>query len=181
MRFFPTRFTDAWIIEPQVHRDERGFFLESYSARVFADHGIGATFVQDNHALSTARGVLRGLHFQAPPHGQSKLIRVLHGAITDVIVDLRTKSPTYGAWEQIVLSDENFRMLYIPAGFAHGYCTLVENTEIHYKVDAFYAPASEGGIRWNDPELGIDWPTAAPLISAKDGLLQLLRDLKSPF
>jgi dTDP-4-dehydrorhamnose 3,5-epimerase len=181
MRFIPTRFKDAWIIEPLVHRDERGFFMESYSARVFSDYGITATFVQDNHALSTALGVLRGLHYQAPPNHQSKLIRVLRGAIADVIVDIRTGSPTYGQWERIELSDEKFRMLFVPTGFAHGYCTLVENTEIHYKVDSFYAPASEGGLRWDDPDLGIDWPNSTPTLSAKDKLLPLLRELKSPF
>jgi dTDP-4-dehydrorhamnose 3,5-epimerase len=181
MNFIPTRFSDCWLIEPRVHRDGRGFFMETYSTATFAGHGVSTVFVQDNHARSATAGVLRGLHFQAPPHAQAKLLRVTAGAILDVVVDVRRSSPTFGVWEKFELSAENFRMLFVPAGFAHGYCTLCDDTEILYKVDALYAPHSEGGICWNCPDLNIPWPVTAPVLSAKDQKLPRLRDLQSPF
>ncbi len=181
MRFIETELNGAYIIEPVVHKDHRGFFLESYSRKVFEDAGIRADFLQDNHSLSKQKGVIRGLHFQNPPHAQSKLIRVVKGSIYDVIVDLRKKSPTYGKWFPVEISADNFKMLFVPTGFAHGFCTLEENTEVIYKVDAFYAPDSDAGIRWNDPDLKISWPVTDPVISEKDKSLPFLRDIENQF
>jgi dTDP-4-dehydrorhamnose 3,5-epimerase len=181
VRFIETELNGAYIIEPVVHKDHRGFFLESYSRKVFEDAGIRADFLQDNHSLSKQKGVIRGLHFQNPPHAQSKLIRVVKGSIYDVIVDLRKKSPTYGKWFPVEISADNFKMLFVPTGFAHGFCTLEENTEVIYKVDAFYAPDSDAGIRWNDPDLKISWPVTDPVISEKDKSLPFLRDIENQF
>jgi dTDP-4-dehydrorhamnose 3,5-epimerase len=181
MEFVETRFKDAWLIKPTVHRDGRGFFMESYSRELLRLHGIDAEFVQDNHSRSAARGVLRGLHFQVPPHAQAKLVRIVQGAAYDVIVDLRTVSPTFGAWQAFELSAENFEMLYVPGGFAHGFCTLAPATEMIYKVDDYYAPSCDAGIRWDDPDLAIPWPVGSPVLSEKDTKLPLLRDFKSPF
>jgi dTDP-4-dehydrorhamnose 3,5-epimerase len=181
VNFIPADLSGVILIEPDVHRDPRGFFVESYSSEAFAKGGIGVSFVQDNHSLSVVKGVLRGMHFQLPPHGQSKLLRATRGAIYDVVVDLRTASPTFGKWRGFELSDDNFRMLFVPAGFAHGFCTLRENTEVQYKVDRLYAPASDGGIRWNDPDVAIVWPISEPILSPKDAALPFLKDFNSPF
>jgi dTDP-4-dehydrorhamnose 3,5-epimerase len=154
------------VIEPDVHRDPRGFFLESFHAGKYEAIGIAGPFVQDNHSLSVA-GTLRGLHLQldAP---QAKLVRVLTGEIFDVAVDVRRGSPTFARWVGVRLSSENFLQCYVPAGFAHGFCVLSERAEIEYKCTSFYNPAGEIGIAWNDPELGIDWPVEQPLLSARD-------------
>jgi dTDP-4-dehydrorhamnose 3,5-epimerase len=176
-----TGFPGLFIIRPAVHGDGRGFFLESWSRRVFAEHGIEVDFVQDNHARSVKRGVLRGLHFQAPPAAQSKLVRVTRGAVYDVVVDLRVGSPTYGKWHAETLSEENFLQMFVPKGFAHAYLTLTDEVEFQYKVDAFYSPECDSGIFWNDPDLGIDWPEQDPILSDKDTHLQRLRDFASPF
>src|SRR4030042_2670553 len=181
MEFIKTTLKDTYIIKPKVFRDERGFFLESWNEKAFAENGIDAKFVQDNHSLSLKKGVLRGLHFQKPPNEQAKLIRVTRGKVYDVIVDLRQNSPTYGKWESFELSAENFQMLFIPRGFAHAYCTLEDNTEFMYKVDNFYAPESDSGIIWNDPDLKINWPTKDPILSEKDSNLQKFSDFVSPF
>ena len=181
MNFIPSDLPGVILIEPVVHRDQRGFFVESYSAGAFAKGGIATTFVQDNHSLSTAKGVLRGMHFQLPPHAQSKVIRATRGAIYDVVVDVRRASPTFGRWQGFELSADNFRMLFVPAGFAHGFCTLAENTEVQYKVDRLYAPEVDGGIRWNDPDIAIAWPVSKPLLSAKDSALPFLKEFDSPF
>jgi dTDP-4-dehydrorhamnose 3,5-epimerase len=181
MEFIRTTLDDVILIKPDVFADNRGFFLESYTQSKFADKGIGTVFVQDNHSLSAQKGVLRGLHFQTPPCAQSKLIRVTRGAIYDVVVDLRKASLTYGKWIGFELSVANFQMLFVPAGFAHGFCTLAENTEVQYKVDQLYAPAHDSGIRWNDPDLGITWPVDGPVLSKKDSALQFFRDFDSPF
>jgi dTDP-4-dehydrorhamnose 3,5-epimerase len=181
VNFIPSDLQGVLLIEPDVHRDPRGFFVESYSVASFAMGGIGTTFVQDNHSLSVAKGVLRGMHFQLPPHAQSKLLRATRGAIYDVVVDLRTASPTFGQWRGFELSADNFRMLFVPAGFAHGFCTLAENTEVQYKVDRLYAPACDAGIRWNDPDIAIDWPVVDPVLSARDSAWPLLREFCSPF
>lgn len=168
------------LITPQAFEDERGFFMESYSERAFAEHGISVRFVQDNHSKST-KGVLRGLHFQRPPHAQCKLVRVTRGVALDVAVDLRTGSPTYRQWAAIRLSEENQKMLYIPAGFAHGFLALADLVEVEYKVDDFYDAASDGGVRWDDPDIGIDWGIADPLMSEKDRSLPFLKDLGDVF
>lgn len=181
MEFIETTLKGAYIIKPKVFQDERGFFLESYSEKVFAENGINAKFVQDNHSLSVKRGVLRGLHFQLPPNEQAKLVRVTRGKVLDVIVDIRKNSPTYGKWEGVELSAENFKMLFVPRGFAHAFLTLEDNTEFMYKVDNFYAPESDSGLIWNDPDLAIDWPINDPILSEKDAKLQKFKDFNSPF
>jgi dTDP-4-dehydrorhamnose 3,5-epimerase len=181
MNFIKTELKDVFLIQPKVFKDNRGFFLESFSARAFSENGINCSFVQDNHSRSIPSGVLRGLHFQKPPHAQSKLLRVIKGAIIDVVVDIRKSSPTFGQWRSFILSEENFTMLFVPAGFAHGFCTTLPDTEVQYKVDNFYAPESDSGIRWNDPTLSIPWPVSEPILSGKDSLLPFFKELQSPF
>ena len=181
MEFVETSLKGAYVIKPKVFQDERGFFVESYSEKVFKENGINAIFVQDNHSLSVKKGVLRGLHFQLPPNEQAKLVRVTRGKVLDVIVDIRKNSPTYGKWEGVELSAENFRMLFVPRGFAHAFLTLEDNTEFMYKVDNFYAPESDSGLLWSDTDLNIDWPIENPILSEKDGKQQLLKGFKNPF
>lgn len=181
MRLIETGLPGLALLEPKVFRDERGFFLETYSVAVFDSLGIPARFVQDNHAYSKEAGVLRGLHFQLPPCAQAKLVWVVRGRVLDVAVDLRRDSPAFGRSYCVELSAENMLRLFIPRGFAHGYLTLAPDTEFLYKVDAPYAPQADSGIAWNDPDLGIDWPVAAPLLSAKDRQLPRLKDFDSPF
>ncbi|AUC56757.1 dTDP-4-dehydrorhamnose 3,5-epimerase (plasmid) [Sagittula sp. P11] len=170
-------------ITPRRFGDHRGFFSESYSAKVFAENGIDTVFVQDNHSLSAAVGTVRGLHFQSPPHAQAKLVRCGRGSIFDVAVDIRKGSPTYGQWYGTELSFENGRQLLVPAGFLHGFMTLQPDSEIVYKCSDFYAPECDGGVRWNDPGIGITWPEtgAAPVLSDKDAAAPLLADFDSPF
>lgn len=170
------------IITPDKFGDERGSFSETWNRSVLESLGVRVDFVQDNHAFSATRGTLRGLHFQAPPSGQTKLVRVSRGAVVDVAVDIRRGSPTYGRHVAVELSGANWRQLLVPVGFAHGYCTLEENTEVLYKVDGPYAPAAEGGLLWNDPALGIDWPGfAGSLVSERDMRWPTLDRLASPF
>ena len=167
---------------PKRHGDHRGFFAETYSRRKYSELGIDVEFVQDNHSLSRDVGTLRGLHFQAPPHAQAKLVRCGRGAIFDVAVDIRRGSPTYGAWEGYELTAENGEQLYVPVGFAHGFVTLESDSEIVYKCSDYYAPETEGAILWNDPDIGIDWPTDAdPILSEKDAVAPVLSELESPF
>jgi len=153
-----TKLKDVKIIEPAVFGDHRGFFTESYSEKDFKEAGINIDFVQDNHSLSKEAGVIRGLHFQTGEAAQTKLIRVVTGAVLDVIVDLRKGSPTYGEWEGYVLSEHNQRQLLVPRGFAHGFVTLTPNVNFLYKCDNYYDAPSDGGINFNSPELGITWP-----------------------
>lgn len=181
MEFTKTIFDDAWHIKPKMHRDARGFFVETYARKIFESHGIKADFIQDNHSLSVTPGVLRGLHFQRPPYTQSKLVRVIRGAIFDAIVDLRKNSSTFGKWQGFTLTDEDGAMLFVPKGFAHGFCTTVPNTEVLYKVDEYYAPDHDGGIRWNDPDVGVNWPIQTPILSEKDKLLPYVKEFNSPF
>jgi len=171
------------LVKPKKFGDTRGYFLESYSARAFAEVGIDSVFVQDNQSLSVQRGTIRGLHFQTPPEPQAKLIRVLKGSIFDVVVDLRRGSKTYGRWCSATLTSESAEQLFIPRGFAHGFCTLEPNTEIAYKVDGFYAPACDAGLRWDDPAIGIAWPIQASevLLSDKDKVLPSFETFVSPF
>ena len=161
---------DVKLITPRKIGDDRGFFSETWNARAFADAGIGDTFVQDNQAMSGAKGTLRGLHFQTPPMAQGKLVRVTRGSIFDVAVDVRRSSKTFGQHVSAVLSADNWQQLWVPPGFAHGYCTLEANTEVMYKVTAFYSPAHDKGILWDDPELAIQWPVtrATAHLSEKD-------------
>lgn len=168
MEFQKTKLEGAFLIKLQVFEDERGFFLENYSAKKFKEAGIENVFVQDNHTMSVQKGVLRGLHFQKPPYTQAKLVRVTSGKVLDVIVDLRKDSKTFGQWQSFELSAKNKWVLFVPRGFAHGFCTLEENTEFEYKCDNFYAPESDSGIIWNDKDLKIDWPIENPILSEKD-------------
>lgn len=175
------------VITPRRFGDDRGFFAETWSRRALSEAGIDTDFVQDNHSLSRHKGTVRGLHFQTPPHGQAKLVRCGRGRLFDVAVDLRRGSPTYGQWAGVELSAENGKQLFIPIGFAHGFMTREDDTEIVYKCSDYYAPAHDGGIRWNDPAVGIDWDLAglglaeASAISGKDAAAPLLADFDSPF
>lgn len=171
------------LVEPKKLGDHRGFFSETYSRRRLAEAGFAGDFVQDNHSLSVAPGVVRGLHFQSPPFAQDKLVRVVRGAILDVAVDIRAGSPTFGDHVAVELSAANWRQLLVPAGFAHGFVTLAPDTEVIYKVTAYYAPEHDHGILWSDPALGIAWPVAAEaaVVSDKDRVQPRLADIASPF
>ncbi|MBF0481631.1 MAG: dTDP-4-dehydrorhamnose 3,5-epimerase [Desulfovibrionaceae bacterium] len=181
MGFTATKIPGLVVFEPRVFHDGRGFFLESYKLDWYAKQGIAVDFIQDNHARSTGKGVLRGLHFQSPPSSQAKLVRVTRGAVLDVAVDLRRGSPAYGEHFAIELSEENFKQLFVPRGFAHGYLTLTDDVEFLYKVDNYYDRERDGGLLWSDPELGIDWGVEVPVLSDKDKTLPRLKDFKSPF
>lgn len=172
---------DLILIEPARFGDERGFFSEVWSRRTLTAHGITADFVQDNHSLSRQKGVVRGLHFQRPPSAQAKLVRVVRGSILDIAVDIREGSPTYGQHVACELSSVNWQQLWIPAGFAHGFVTLEEDTEVLYKVDAYYDREADAGIAWDDPALGIDWPVKDPILSDKDRNEPRLADIAPPF
>lgn len=154
------------LLEPEVHGDERGFLVETFSAAAWAELGVADEFVQDNHSRSRAN-ILRGLHFQTAP-GQAKLVRCLRGRVWDVAVDLRRDSPTYGQWEGHELDDVLHRQLFVPAGFAHGFCVLSDVADVHYKLSSYYDPATEAGIAWDDPDVGVEWPIAEPQLSARD-------------
>jgi len=154
------------IIEPRVFRDDRGFFLETWHLAKFADAGIDVQFVQDNHSRSR-KDTLRGLHFQRR-QPQGKLVRAVAGGIFDVAADVDPTSPHYGQWVGVLLSADNFRQIYVPPGYAHGFCVVSDVAEVEYKCTAFYDPADEGGVMWNDPRLSIEWPTTAPILSARD-------------
>ena len=174
----PTSLPDVFVLEPRVFGDERGFFLETYSEKLFSELGIADRFVQDNHSYST-RNVLRGLHYQVQ-HAQGKLVRVGVGDILDVAVDLRRSSATFGKWEAVRLSGENKRMLWIPAGFAHGFYVVSESAHVLYKATDYYAPQFERTLAWNDPELGINWELQGqPIVSAKDQRGTPLRDAET--
>jgi len=169
MKFIPTKFPDVILIEPRVFGDSRGFFMETYQAQLFAEAGIQASFVQDNHSGSQ-QGILRGLHYQIC-QAQGKLVRVIAGSVYDVVVDLRRNSPTFGQWMGTELSAENKRQLWIPAGYAHGFYVTSTWAEFTYKVTDYYAPQYERSLLWNDPQLGIEWPLVdgqPPLLSTKD-------------
>ena len=166
---------DVILVEARSAKDERGYFMETYKQSVFASNGIPEVFVQDNHSHSM-RGVLRGLHYQKHPKAQGKLVMALRGQVFDVAVDIRRGSPTFGKWIGRVLSSENWHMLYMPVGFAHGFCVLSDVADLVYKVTGEYAPDCERGIVWNDPTLGIQWPAAQPVVSTRDAVLPLLQD-----
>lgn len=168
MRFEETELRDARLIEPEPVRDHRGFFARTFCVREFADHGLTATFVQHSTSQSNTRGTLRGMHFQRAPHGEAKVVRCLQGAIWDVIIDLRPNSPTYRRWQGFELTPENRRQLYVPEGFAHGFQTLSDDTEVGYLISAFYVPDAASGVRHDDPAFDIDWPLEVTVISEKD-------------
>jgi len=171
------------LVRPRRFGDERGWFTETYNKERYAALGIDVAFVQDNHSMSRDVGVLRGLHWQAPPFGQAKLVRCVKGRIWDVAVDARRGSPTFGKWVAAELSADNGHQLFIPVGFAHGFVTVEPDTEVEYKVSGIYAPQAEGGVIWNDPRIALPWPLdgRAPILSAKDELLPRLDEATTPF
>ena len=181
MEFIQTKLDGLYIVEPKVFGDHRGFFMESWSKRVFEAAGLHYDFVQDNHSSSTVKGTLRGIHFQRGDKAQAKLVRCARGSLLDVAVDLRPQSPTYKQWVAVELSEENKRQLLIPRGFGHGFLTLTDHVEFLYKADNYYAPEADGGIRWNDPELAVDWGIAEPILSEKDACFPFLKDAITNF
>lgn len=182
MQVIDTKLPGVKVISPVRHVDARGFFSEIFRADVLEQHGIDPQFAQENHSFSVTKGVLRGLHFQVPPAAQSKLVRVAAGAILDVAVDIRTGSPTFGQHIALILSAELGNQLFIPEGFAHGFCTLLPDTHLVYKVNRYYSAEHDRGLRWNDPALGIEWPLEdEPLLSEKDRHQPLLADLPPVF
>ena len=181
MNVTKTKLDGVVIVEPKVFGDHRGFFMESWSQKKFEDAGLFYTFVQDNHSSSTVKGTLRGIHFQRGDQAQAKLVRCVRGAVLDVAVDLRPNSPTYKQWVAVELSAENKKQLMIPRGFGHGFVTLTDDVEFLYKADNFYAPEADGSIRWNDPDLNIDWGTDSPILSDKDANAPFLKDAVTGF
>lgn len=176
VKIIETSLESVLILEPEVFKDQRGFFMESYNKQIFDQLGLNYMFVQDNHSFSAQPGTIRGLHYQLTPKAQTKLVRVVSGAIYDVVVDIRRSSPTFGKWVGVILSEWNRRQILVPKGFAHGFCTIVPNTQVVYKVDEYYSYEHDRGILWNDPEIGIDWPEKEPILSEKDKKHPLLKD-----
>lgn len=181
MKFEKTKLEGVVIITPDVFGDHRGFFMESWSEHKMEEAGLHYNFVQDNHSMSSVKGTLRGIHFQKGDKAQAKLVRCVKGAVLDVAVDLRHESPTYKQWVAVELSAENKKQLMIPRGFGHGFVTLTDEVEFLYKADNYYAPEADGGIRWNDPEIGVDWGVDKPILSAKDEKNPFLKDLGEVF
>ena len=181
MQVLETKLNGIKIIIPDVFGDNRGWFTESYSLRKYTEFGISTVFIQDNHSMSSEKGTLRGLHFQKDPFAQNKLVRCTRGELLDVAVDIRKGSSTYCQWFSIVLSELNHKQLFIPAGFAHGFLTLSENTEIQYKVDAYYSPVHDRSIRYDDPVFNINWGIDSPILSDKDKNAPLLAASDSSF
>ena len=177
MKFTKTKLDSVVIIEPDVFGDHRGFFMESWSQKKMEEAGLYYDFVQDNHSMSSVKGTLRGIHFQKGDKAQAKLVRCVRGAVLYVAVDLRHESPTYNQWVAVELSAENKKQLLIPRGFGHGFVTLTDEVEFLYKADNYYAPEADGGIRWNDPEIGVEQGVEEPILSAKDEKNPLLKDV----
>lgn len=168
MIFTETKLAGAYIIDIEPRRDERGFFTRTWCRREFEEHGLNPTVVQANLSHNIRRGTLRGMHYQLPPYGETKLVRCVRGAIYDVIIDLRPESPTFGQWVGVELTEDNYRMLYVPEQFAHGFQTLTDDADVAYQVSEFYTPGAERGIRYNDPAFAIEWPLEVTVISQKD-------------
>lgn len=181
MQIEETRLSGVLILTPRRFGDARGWFMETWNAARMAEAGLELPFVQDNHSLSAAKGTLRGLHFQRPPRAQDKLVRCSRGAILDVAVDIREGSATWGKWVGVELSAENGRQLLVPKGFLHGFVTLTEDTEVQYKCTDLYSPEHDGAVRWDDPAIGIDWGTTAPILSEKDAKAPPLSAIGQPF
>ncbi len=181
MDVLKTRLEGVYILIPKVFGDHRGFFMESWSRRTMEEAGLFYDFVQDNHSLSTVKGTLRGIHFQKGDKSQAKLVRCVRGAVLDVAVDLRHDSPTYKQWIGVELSEENKKQLLIPRGFGHGFVTLTDHVEFLYKADNYYDPEADGGIRWNDPDIGVDWGISNPILSEKDTKNPFLKDIAPVF
>lgn len=176
MKIINTDIEGVYIIEPKVFGDHRGWFMETYSKEKLAEQGVNADFVQDNHSFSAKKGTVRGLHFQINPMAQAKLVRCTKGKILDVAVDIRVGSPTYKKWVAVELSEENKRQFFIPKGFAHGFVTLTDNVEVQYKVDEYYSPENDRSIRYDDPDIGVDWGIDNPILSDKDIKAPLLKN-----
>jgi len=176
MKVTETRLQGVYVVEPQVFGDARGWFTESWSEKKLAAAGIKVDFVQDNHSYSAQKGTLRGLHYQLNPMCQAKMLRCTRGKIFDVAVDIRKGSPQYGQWVGVELSAENHKQLFIPRGFAHGFITLVDDVEVQYKADNYYAPECDGNIRWDDPDIGVEWPLEPVILSDKDKTAPLLKE-----
>ncbi len=181
MDLLKTKLEGVYILIPKVFGDHRGFFMESWNRRTMEEAGLFYDFVQDNHSLSTAKGTLRGIHFQKGDKAQAKLVRCVRGAVLDVAVDLRHDSQTYKQWIGVELSEENKKQLLIPRGFGHGFVTLTDHVEFLYKTDNYYAPEADGGIRWNDPDIGVDWGIDHPVLSEKDTKNPFLKDIEPVF
>jgi dTDP-4-dehydrorhamnose 3,5-epimerase len=183
MQILQTELPGVKVLIPKKIGDNRGFFSEVFSKKILADAGIGVEFVQDNHSLSAKKGVVRGMHYQLPPIAQDKLLRVVHGAILDVVVDVRKNSPTFGKYYAVELSADNWKQIFVPIGYAHGFVTLAPNTEVLYKVSNFYSPQHERAFRWNDPAVNIPWgiDPAAAILSPRDKAHPLLADVKELF
>ncbi|MBR1376725.1 MAG: dTDP-4-dehydrorhamnose 3,5-epimerase [Bacilli bacterium] len=181
MKVIETKLRDCYIIEPDVFGDNRGYFMETHNLQRLKDVGINVNFVQANESFTERKNTIRGLHFQAMPHTQAKLVRCPEGAIYDVAVDLRKSSPTYKEWIKVELSKDNKRQLYLPRGFAHGFLTLTDNVRFCYEVDNYYNKESDGGILWSDPEIGVDWGVEDPILSHKDKLQPVLSKSKANF
>ena len=175
MNVHKTELDGVVVIEPNVFNDQRGYFLETYNQKRYQEIGINSNFVQDNLSFSK-KGTLRGLHYQYP-HDQAKLVQVIQGEVFDVVVDIRRKSPMFGKWIGQYLSDENNLQIFVPEGFAHGFCVLSDTALFHYKCSDFYAPECEGGVLWSDPDVGVDWPLDSPLVSEKDAQFSCLKDI----
>jgi dTDP-4-dehydrorhamnose 3,5-epimerase len=182
MQVEATELPGLMIVTPQRFGDARGWFSETWNAQRMAEAGLSIDWVQDNHSMSGKAGTLRGLHYQKPPHAQDKLVRCSAGAVYDVAVDFRRGSPSFGKWVRVELSAENGRQMLLPKGFLHGFVTLTDGAEVQYKCSDVYAPDCDAGIRWNDPDIGVDWGLAgAPVLSAKDEVQPFLKDVESPF
>lgn len=181
MKLTETELAGVYIVEPAVFGDHRGFFMESWSQRAFEEAGLYYRFVQDNHSSSAVKGTLRGIHFQRGEKAQAKLVRCTRGAVLDVAVDLRPSSPNYKKWVGVKLSGENKRQLLIPRGFGHGFVTLTDDVEFLYKADNYYSPEADGGIQWNDPDIGVDWGVENPVLSEKDSRSPFLKDAVTGF
>ena len=181
MKITKTKLESVVIIEPDVFGDNRGFFMESWNKKKMAEAGLDYDFVQDNHSKSMVKGTLRGIHFQKGDKAQAKLVRCVKGAVLDVAVDLRRNSPTFKQWVGVELSEENKKQLLIPRGFGHGFVKLTDDVEFLYKADNYYAPAADAGIRWNDPEIGVEWGIENPILSDKDKNNPFLEDCKELF
>jgi len=177
VRRVETEISDLVLLEATAHGDERGFLLESFREDAWSEHGVAGPFVQENHSRSS-KDILRGLHFQTSP-GQAKLVRCVRGAIWDVAVDLRPDSATYKNWEGYELSDENHRQLFVPVGFGHGFCVLSDVADVAYKLTSVYDPATEAGIRWDDPEVGVEWPVGDPQLSERDKVAPILAEIEA--
>ena len=181
MKIQETGLDGVLLLEPTVFGDHRGFFMESYTKKKFEEMGLSYDLIQDNHSLSSESGTLRGLHYQTNPMALTKIVRCTRGGILDVVVDIRKGSPTFGRWISAKLTAENKLQIVVPKGFAHGICTLEDNTEIMYKVDEYYSPEHDKGILWSDPGLAIDWPIEKPILSDKDKTQPLLNDAENNF